>query len=260
VTLLTDFGLVDPYVGTMKGVLHREAPDLRAIVDLCHEVPPQDVATAALFLEAAFPYFPVGTVHLAVVDPEVGTERPFVVLEARGHALLAPDNGLLSALAERERDAVLLRVDPARLPAIGASATFHGRDRFAPLAARLVGGTPPSSLGAPWAGPRRLAEPEVAPLPGGGLRASIVWIDRFGNGITSARREHLAAPEGGRLACRVAGREVPFGRTYADVAPGELVCVLDSYDRFEIAERDGDAARTLGLERGTEVQFVRTEG
>jgi len=260
VTLLSDWGLEDPYVGAMKGVLYREAPELRAIVDLGHEVPPQDVATAALFLEGAFPFFPAGTVHVAVVDPEVGTRRSLLVLEARGQALLAPDNGLLAGLAEREPGSILRRIDPGRLPIVGASATFHGRDRFAPLAARLVGGTPPASLGTSCADPRELPAEELVALEDGSLRGTIVRIDRFGNGITSARREHFLGSDGERrFTCRVAGRDLPLRRTYADVARGELVCLLDSYDRFEIAERDGDAARTLGLARGTQVLFVPME-
>ncbi len=264
VTLLTDFGLQDPYVGMMKGVLYREAPELRAVIDLSHEVPPQDVRTAALFLEGALAFFPAGTVHLAVVDPEVGTERALLLSETRAQAILAPDNGLLSGLVagSSSSETIVRRVDRARTPLAGASATFHGRDRLAPLAALLVGGAPPASLGEPCADFRRLEPDEAELLPDGTLRAAVVTIDRFGNLITNARGEQLArltATGSRRITCRVAGRTLELQRTYAEAARGALLCLLNSYDRLEIAERDGSAAARLGLSRGAEIVLVPME-
>lgn len=260
-TLLTDFGLADPYVGIMKGVLHREAPGLRAVVDLSHDVPPQDVAAAAFFLEASWPWFPVGTVHVVVVDPEVGTERALLVAARGGHAFVAPDNGILAPLVERHQDARVLKVDPARAPVVGGSATFHGRDRIAPLAARLCEGLPPSALGEPWDGHRRLPEARLERGADGSLRAQVVWVDRFGNLITSAARSDLVArgrePGGDAWRCEVAGRELPLSRAYADVEGGELVCLVDSYERVEVAVRDGSAAEALGLGPGAELVLRR---
>lgn len=255
VTLLTDFGAADPYVAVMKGVLLSEAPELRAVVDLSHEVAPQDVQAAALFLEAAWSWFPAGTVHVVVVDPEVGTERALLLVECGGQAILAPDNGAIGPLVAGAHDACVRRVG-AGAPRVGASATFDGRDRLAPLAARLASGTAPDTVGDVFDGWRRLDVPAAAVAPDGSLCAEIVLVDRFGNLITSARREQLA---GAQWSCEVGGRRVAFARTYAAVAPGELVCLVDSYDRIEVAVRDGDAARELGLGRGAEVRLVRAE-
>ncbi len=263
VTLLTDYGLQDPYVGMVKGVLYREAPELRAVIDLSHEVPPQDVRTAALFLEGALAFFPAGTVHMAVVDPEVGTERALVLGETRNQAILAPDNGLLSGIAgSSSSETIVRRVDRARAALAGASATFHGRDRLAPLAALLVGGTPPSSLGEPCLDFRRLEPDEAEMLPDGTLRAAVIAVDRFGNLITNASGEQLARLSRAgsrRIACRVAGRTLALQRTYAEAERGELLCLLNSYDRLEIAERDGSAAARLGLSRRAEIVLVPTE-
>lgn len=260
VTLLTDFGTAGPYVAAMKGVLLDRAPGLRAIVDVSHEVPPQDLAAAAFVLDAAWSWFPTGTVHVVVVDPEVGTARDILVAERDGHALVAPDNGVLAPLVESASGgsgAIVRRVDPARAPRVGGSATFHGRDRFAPLAAHLAGGASPESVGQASESWRRLSLPEARAEPDGSLVAQVLLVDRFGNLITSARREQLGDA---RWSFERGGRRAELARTYAEVEPGELVCVVDSHDRLEIAVRDGDAASELGLVRGAEVRLVRDAG
>lgn len=254
VTLLTDFGTADPYVGILKGVVLGESRAVRSIVDLSHEVPPQDVATAAFFLAHSWRWFPRGTVHVAVVDPGVGSGRDLLVGERDGHAFVVPDNGLLGpALAGPGAPAGVRRVDVRRLGLERGSRTFHGRDRFAPLAAWLAGGTPPAALGSPHEGWRRLPAPCPEPRPGdegGGWLARVVHVDRYGNLVTNAPAELLPAA-GGRV--EVGGRALPVVGTYAEAAPGELFALVDSYDLVEIAQRDGDAARALGLGRGAAV-------
>ncbi len=264
VTLLTDYGLEDPYAGIVRGVLYRESSALRAVVDLTHAIPPGDAEAAAFLLERSWWQFPAGTVHLAIVDPAVGSARALLMVEARGHVLIAPDSGLLAPVIEGERGALARQVDE-RAPAAGASHTFHGRDRFAPLAARLVDGEPPGSFGRPTSEYRRLELPRAERGADGGLEARVLHVDRFGNLITNAASDVLADGGGedwrARWECCAAGRRLPLVRTYADAAPGAAVALVDSYERLEIAVREGSAARELGLGVGSAVRFEpRTRG
>ncbi len=253
VTLLTDFGLRDPYVGIMKGVLFRDAPGLRAVIDLTHDVPPQDVEAAAFFLAHSWPWFPRGTVHVAVVDPEVGTERGILLVEREGHAVLAPDNGLIEPLREGAEDAVVRRVDPVRLGLDQGSRTFHGRDRFAPLAAMLVGGCEPSELGEVTRPARRApSRPERA--ADGTIEARVLVADRFGNLITDVPGELLSGEPGGWIA-EYPGGEARVVATYAEATPGETVALVDSFGRIELAIRDGDAALEHSLGRGARIRL-----
>jgi S-adenosylmethionine hydrolase len=256
VSLLTDFGLEDPYVGTMHAVLWREASRLRAVVDLTHAVPPGDVRRAGFFLERSWGQFPAGTVHVAVVDPGVGGARELLVVEARGHVFLAPDNGLLSALLAAEKG--LVRRADARAPVRGSSRTFHGRDRFAPLAARLVEGDPPASFGELGEPALELATVSPARDVDGHVVAEVVHVDRFGNLITNLPASVLASSEDWRRhwECRVAGRSLAVVGTYGEAEPRAAVALVNSYERLEVAVRDGSAARELALERGSQVVFV----
>jgi hypothetical protein len=261
VTLLTDYGLDDPYVGMVKGVLWRDAPRLRAIVDLTHAVPPGDVATAAFLLERSWATFPAGSVHLAIVDPGVGTARALLLVEARGHVFLAPDNGLLAPLIASEPMVVVRRVGSSA-PVRGPSTTFDGRDRFAPLVARLVEGDPPAAYGAANAGAdshQRLDAKEPRRLSDGSIAAEVIHVDRFGNLITNLPFIWLA--EVGtdwreRWSCAVGERSLALVRTYGDARGTAAVALANSYDRMEIALARGNAAQALGLARGAEVRFV----
>jgi len=262
VTLLTDWGLVDPYVGQVHGVLYREAPGLRAVVDLCHGVEPGDIAGAGFLLERSWAHFPAGTVHVAVVDPGVGGGRALLLAEARGHLFLAPDNGLLGALFAAEAEVGVRRVD-ARAPIGGTSDTFHGRDRFAPLAARLAAGEPPQAFGRPWDGSLRAPPAPVQRTPEGGIRCQIVHVDRFGNLVTNAPAALLAEGQGEdwrrRWECRVGGRRLPLVRTYEEAVGADPVALVDSFERLELAVRGASASAVLGLERGARVEFIRRE-
>lgn len=258
--MLTDYGTDDPYVGIVKGVLWRDAPRLRAVVDLCHAIPPGDVGAAAFLLERSWSTFPAGTVHLAVVDPGVGTERALLLVETRGHVFVAPDNGLLAPLIDSE-PLVVVRKAGASAPVRGPSTTFDGRDRFAPLVARLVEGDPPAAFGEPLAAGAYQSLALSAPkrLPDGSITAEVVHVDRFGNLITNVPFIWLA--EAGadwreHWSCEIGGRKLALVRTYADAPDHHAVALVNSYDRMEIALPRGDAARELGLGRGAEVRFV----
>jgi S-adenosylmethionine hydrolase len=242
VTLLTDFGTADSYVGELKGVLLSLAPGA-VVVDVSHHVPPGDVAAASYVLGRVWRTFPAGTVHLAVVDPGVGTRRRALAAEAAGHRFVAPDNGLLSdvfAVAEA-------RVVSVPIPA-AASRTFHGRDVFAPAAARLASGVSLAEVGTPVSDlvhlpPRKLFR------EGSDLVGQVVYVDGFGTLVTNLPGGEVAA---GAMV-RLGAYTVALQATFADVPPGETVAFVGSGGTVEIAVRGGRADVVLGLSRGVEV-------
>jgi len=240
ITLITDFGTVDGYVGEMKGVLLSQAPGAE-IVDITHDIAPQDVERGRLTLARVWRRFPSGTIHVVVVDPGVGSSRAAIAVASDGRFLVGPDNGVLSpALLIASARAVSLDVTD------GASATFHGRDIFAPAAAALACGASIDALGREMASPIIRRTPEPTRRADGALEGEVIVIDRFGNAITN-----LIGLRGGVVD---AGRAiVPIRRTYAEANVGEPVAVVGSTGFIEIAVRDGDAARTLGLTRGARV-------
>ena len=240
ITLLTDFGTADGYVGEVKGVLCSGAPGA-ALVDVSHDVVPQDVDGARLVVARCWRRFPVGTVHLVVVDPGVGGSRAAIAVESEGRFLVGPDNGVLSpALLHAGARCVELPV-PA-----GAAPTFHGRDLFAPAAAALARDTPIDALGQLCASPVVLRTPEPSHRGDGSIAGVVITVDRFGNAVTN-----LMSWRGGIVEAN--GRRLPLVRTYADVARGEAVALVGSSGLVEVAVRDGSAAATLGLTRGSEV-------
>ncbi len=254
VTLTTDFGLDDPYVGMMKGVILSRFKTA-VVVDVTHGVRAQDVRAGAFFLGAAHRYFPPGTVHVAVVDPGVGAARRILVARAQEHCFLAPDNGLLPAMLGESR---YHELDVARFAVQGASHTFHGRDVFAPAAASIAGGSSPESVGSRGVDdPVRLdAAHARRSADGRRIEADVLVVDHFGNVVLALSGDEL----GGALEawCVVhRGKRIPFGRTYALVAPGEALALVDSYGAVEIAVRDGDAATQLGLAPGDHVTLER---
>jgi S-adenosylmethionine hydrolase len=228
ITLITDFGTADGYVGAMKGVIASRAPSAR-VVDITHEIAPGDVEAAAFALRQAAPLFPPGTVHVVVVDPGVGSARRGIVGVGRGQRFVGPDNGLFAGVAERAFEIVARRF---RRPSV--SATFHGRDVFAPAAAALARGARPEAAG---------PEVPLTALPREPGR--VVHVDRFGNLITDLV---------GIAEIRIGERTLPVLRTYSDVAPGELVAYVGSAGSVEIGVRDGSAAQVLQLGRGARVE------
>lgn len=255
VTLTTDFGHRSSYAGSLRGALLSVSPRL-VLADISHEVAPFNILEAALLLRAAAPAFPAGTVHLAVVDPGVGGPRRPLVVFSRGHFFVGPDNGVFTPFLD---GAVSVRhLDARRVAPAGASPTFHGRDLFAPAAARLALGEPPESFGAGIDDPVRLAWPQVRAIAGG-VAGVILGADGFGNLVTSIDEARLPADRR-QLRVEVAG-EVLVGihRTYGDVAAGALLALIGSGGLLEIAVNRGSAAGRLGAAGGGAV-LVRGEG
>jgi S-adenosylmethionine hydrolase len=240
ITLITDFGTADGYVGEMKGVLLSRAADA-TIVDITHDIAPQDVASARLTVARVWRRFPPGTVHLVVVDPGVGSSRTPLAVESDGRFLVGPDNGVLSpGLLIAGSSAVALAVSGTAAP------TFHGRDVFAPAAAALATGTPLRELGSEALNPIIQRTPEPTRLGPGALAGEVIALDRFGNAITNLVGLHRGVVE-------VNGVELPVRRAYADVQSGSPLAVVGSTGLIEIAVRDGSAREQLGIERGTKV-------
>lgn len=282
ITLTTDFGLEDGYVGAMKGVILAINPDA-AIVDLSHQIAPQNVRQAAYVLAAAYPHFPPGTIHMIVVDPGVGSKRRAIALETPTARFVAPDNGVLSyILAElgsddeisgfkgtplhrgRENSSDDSRLIPPGCRAVHlnnprywlaeVSSTFHGRDIFAPVAAHLSLGVPLKELG------ERIEEVVLFPIPRPGLRAEgrlvghVIHIDHFGNLITDIKGQ---SPHSGSI-IEVKGREIQgVNRTYADVGEGQLLALIGSSGHLELSVRGGSAAQELEARIGDEVVISR---
>ncbi|MBI3824668.1 MAG: SAM-dependent chlorinase/fluorinase [Candidatus Rokubacteria bacterium] len=253
-TLTTDFGTRDSYVAEMKAAVLSLAPGAH-LVDVTHDVGAHDVVEAALTLEAAAARFPAGTVHVAVVDPGVGTARRGIVVTARGQRFVGPDNGLFTPFLAGE-DWRAFELSERRWQAATVSRTFHGRDVFAPAAARLALGLAPDRFGPAVDDPVRLLWPEVLEGPRR-VAGVVLHADRFGNLITSVGAATLARL-GTPLEIAIAGRRLPLVGTYGDLARGRLGGLVGSRERLEIVVREGSAAAALRARRGTRVLVSRT--
>ena len=277
VTLTTDFGLADGYVGIMHGVIRGICPDV-VIVDLSHQVAPQDVQSAAYLLYAAYPYFPADAVHCAVIDPGVGTARRAVAVETPQGRFVAPDNGVLSFVLAREPAIAVVSLTNPRYHLPQVSRTFHGRDVFAPVTAHLACGVPLTDLGEPVAQLVTFPVPRISVLPGGGLGGRVIHVDRFGNLVTSIGRLQwhgdglsvqpafpiagdqatvslpIPFPASGARVC-IGGRSIEGIRpTYGDAPAGELLALIGSVGHLEVAVAGGSAAQALRL--GVEAEVV----
>jgi S-adenosylmethionine hydrolase len=254
IALLTDFGLHDHYVGAMKGVVLGICPDA-TLVDITHDIPPQDVATGALELAAAFRYFPAATVFLCVVDPGVGSTRRPIAAAAGEYFFVAPDNGLLS-LAVGDAPAVV-ELTNATYRLRDVSTTFEGRDRFAPAAAWLARGTALAELGPAVDTITRLALPAPRVWPRA-IAGEVVRVDRFGNLVTNIDVEAMAAiGESSRIDVMIGDVPLPLVRTYTDVGDGALCALVGSSGYLEVACRGGSAANRLAVGRGAAVHLAR---
>jgi S-adenosylmethionine hydrolase len=246
VTLLTDFGEADTYVGQVKGAIVSRCPSA-TLVDLSHAVPPQDIHAGAFLLWTAVNAFPPGTIHLAVVDPGVGSARRAIAIQTRhGHFLVGPDNGLLWPASERLGGPENIVQLP--LPT-GVSATFHGRDVFAPAAAALACARALTRLGDPIADPVEL----TFPTPDG-PRGEVLHVDAYGNLITNFPSEALPAA----FIATVSGHHAPRVNYYAEVEPSALLALAGSAGLLELSVRNGSAARETGAHRGTPVTLRTT--
>ena len=262
VTLLTDYGTDDEFAGVCRGVIHVTCPECR-VIDLTHGIPRHDVRRGALVLRNALPYVPAG-VHVAVVDPEVGTERRAVAVAcADGRILVGPDNGVLSLACERfggPVEAVDISRSPHRLEPVAA--TFHGRDIFAPVAAHLARGAELAEAGERL-DPHDLVSLELPPprIEPHAVRAAVVLVDGYGNVALGVGHDDLAGTaltlgrdvtiegKGGRFPARLV-------RSFADVAPGEMLVYEDAYRMLAVAINRGDAATTLGVAPDDELRLT----
>jgi S-adenosylmethionine hydrolase len=254
-TLTTDFGTRSPFVAAMKGVILNINPAAR-ILDLSHEIPPFDLRHAAFFLAEALPYFPPDTLHVVVVDPEVGSSRALLLVSVAGQRVLVPDNGCWTLLAERYPDSLtVLRVEQQRLFRPQISSTFHGRDILAPVAAYLSLGIPSSEVGPPTHTWRKLDWPTPVHAPDG-VHGEIVFVDHFGNLISNIAGSLVSAGSWVGIGSPTAKpKPARLVRTYADASPGELVALVSSSGLLEVAIVQGNAAQQLGAGVGTPIHL-----
>lgn len=259
-TLLSDFGVRDAYVAAMKGAILRIGPSLQ-LVDVSHEIPPQDIMQGAFVLRDAARFFPEGTVHVAVVDPGVGSERHPIAIHHRGHLFVGPDNGLFSLILEEEPETAVILDRPEfwRDPKPGS--TFHGRDIFGPVAARLALGARVEEVGSPLSA----LKPLHWALPihdDQGIRGWVVHIDRFGNCITNITREHFTAGRRGRRFKCYAGTVIldATEHSYASVPGGDPLLLFNSSELLEVAVSRGSASELFGLRTGSPINVVFQDG
>lgn len=254
ITITTDFGHRGPFVGVMRGVIAGRFRDA-LVIDLTHDIPAHWPPEAGFWMSRAYSYFPPGTVHLGIVDPGVGTERDILLADVDGHLFIGPDNGLLAPLLGDAT--VVRRLDLARAAALDlppASATFHGRDIFAPIAAEIAAGrSSAAALGDPVADwtPGWLDDPDVG---ADRINGVIVTVDAFGNlisNIDAGLLERFAAPE-----VRLAGHSFSLVSTYGRAEPGTYLALVNSFGVLEIARAEGSAADGLGTDRGAPVVVV----
>ena len=250
ITLTSDFGTEDYYVGALKGAILRQAPGAH-IVDLSHHIPPRDILAGAFLLRHAATEFPSGTIHLAVVDPGVGGPRLPMVLVSRNFIWVGPDNGLFSfALSDEHRPCVAYEISSPSASEV--SPTFHGRDLFAPTAGRLATGLPADEVGPPINAPMRLAETRPRQQDGV-IEGRVIHVDRFGNLVTNIADTDIQ-PWGCELRIRLGNRVLQgMSATYSDTDEGDALALIGSSRLLEIAVNAGSATEVLGVKRGEAV-------
>jgi S-adenosylmethionine hydrolase len=256
ITLLTDFGLSDGYPGVMKGVIWKIAPNVQ-IADISHAIKPQDIYHGALALSRTAPFFPPGTIHIAVVDPGVGTQRRPIGLHLGEHYFIGPDNGLFTSVlehAESQGNTIqAFHLDQSSYWLPDVSRVFHGRDIFAPVAAHLARGIPLEKMGSIIHDPIRLVIPHPEPIQGGGWRGHIIEIDTFGNLATNIDRSLLTSL--GEVHVLISDRYInQLVNTFGDRPPGTLVALYGTAHDLIISVVNGDAARELNVSIGDFVE------
>lgn len=258
ISLLTDFGLFDPYAGIMKGVIASICPEAQ-IIDISHRIEAQDVIQAAYFLASAYPYFPEETIHVTVVDPGVGSSRLIAAVKTPAGIFLAPDNGVLTHILEQERILAAFRVENPDIFIHPVSRTFHGRDIFAPAAAMLACGIEMENLGA-RIDAESLIRLDALPKPEvdekGRLLGSVAAVDGFGNLVSNIRQSDIEkAFKKKKDICIYAGAQVIRGisESYASVGEGGLLAIIGSSGRLEISVNRGHAGRRLNMGRSDRI-------
>lgn len=260
IALLSDFGLRDHYVGTMKGVMLQICPDL-TLVDITHDIAPHDVLDGALELAAAYRFFPAGTIFLAVVDPGVGSARRGIAAEIGDYRFVCPDNGLLSAVTRDVQPKKVVELTERRYARPTVSRTFEGRDRFAPAAAWLAKGIQLPALGRALSTFQKLDIPQAV-VTDEEIRGAVLRVDRFGNLVTNIDRKSFEKFSRER-AVHINAAGATVGRivaTYAEIQNGEICALFGSTDHLELATNAGSAADALGLTRGALVVISRAQG
>ena len=260
ITLTTDFGLNDHFVGAMKGVILDLAPDAQ-IIDINHAVQPFDVLDGALTISQAYSYYPSGTVHMVIVDPGVGTARRPILLTGDRHQFIAPDNGVLSMIYDREERISVRHIKAEHYFLQPRSNTFHARDIFSPVAAYLAKGVEASRFGDEITDYVRFAAPRPKPVDERTLRGVVLKIDRFGNLITNITPEDLPAlfeaqPPAFKITVGSKGQATRMCTNYAEGSPGEVFGILGSMGFLEVAANRGSAFQLLGAGKGSEVNVV----
>jgi len=251
ISLTTDFGLSDGYVGAMKGVILDILPWVQ-VIDITHDIRPQDIQQAAFVLYTAAPHFPECTVHMVVVDPGVGTERRAIAAYTDSAVFVGPDNGVFSWIYKTQTVREIRELANPYYMRSQVSATFHGRDLFAPFAAHIAAGVPAESIGPVVDDPVTFDIPEPTRLDNGEIHGQVIHIDSFGNVITNIATEMLGQKDGWTF--EVAGEEVKdFLRAYAFAQEGQIFALIGSHGFLEIAIRNGNAAQRLGIERNAPV-------
>ncbi len=250
ITITTDFGHKGPFAAVMKGVILSRFPAAR-VIDLAHDIPAQWPPEAGFWVSRAYPWFPPGTVHVAIVDPGVGTERDILVLEHDGHVFMAPDNGLLAQILDQQLEPRVFSLDTTKLEAFelpAPSATFHGRDIFAPVAAEIAAGrltvADTGTRVQEWT-PGWIDDPETSP---GKVSGIIVTIDAFGNLISNIDASLIA--DFGEPVAHIAGHSIAMLQTYGRATPGDFLALVNSFGVVEVARAEGSAAEGLGSTRG----------
>ena len=257
ITITTDFGHKGPFAGVMQGVILKRFRDA-SIIDLAHDIPAHWPPEAGFWINRSYQYFPDGSIHIAIVDPGVGTEREIIIAEYDGHLFMAPDNGLLAPILEKADAIYQLTGDKmAKLGLSAPSATFHGRDIFAPVAAEMAAGRlKPAEIGdltAQWT-PGWIDEPDVQ---AGRISGVIVTVDAFGNlisNIDAGLIESFKQP-----VAHLAGHDFELKATYGRASPGDYLALINSFGVLEIARAEGSAADGLGSERGAPITVIEGE-
>lgn len=253
IALLTDFGLDDNYVGTMKAVIAGINPRAH-VIDLCHGVRSQDIIGGAFLLASSYKFFPRGTIFVVVIDPGVGGERKIVCMETSDYIFLAPDNGVLGPVMEREEAHMLVEVSNTRFFLPHISSTFHGRDIFAPVAAHLSLGVRPARLGSRLKETKRIHFPKPEVSPDGTLKGEVIYVDRFGNLITNIDRKLIGEIEPHVISIAIYDRKIErLSTTYQDGRVGELVALIGSSGHLEVAINGGSASKLLNCSCGEKV-------
>lgn len=256
ITLATDFGTRDSYVGTMKGVIYRIFPQA-IVADLTHQILPQDLTEASLVLESCYRFFPEGTVHVVVVDPGVGSMRRAIAVDTADHLFVGPDNGVFSRIYSSQAGCVVREIVNPSLQLPHISDTFHGRDIFAPVGAHLARGLPSSELGPVVSDPVRRDPPQPVVWQDQ-ITGEVIHIDSFGNIITNVTRELFDMVAGGkRFRIIVNGKAIDrISRSYEDVERGRALAIFGSLDLLEVAIHSGRADRRIGAGKGDPVQIL----